>query len=179
MTSGQRISNIIGGLLIAFFGVVIILSPGSGVRIISIIISFTLLGLGIRNLWFYFTMARHMVGGKNSLYTGVILLDLAIFAFTITISKYFVMLYLLCVYASSGAIDIMLALDARKIESGSWKLKLITGIGNILIAILATVFGFVFKDDYALTFIYGMGLLYSGILRIINALRKTAIVYIQ
>lgn len=179
MTSAQRIKNILTGLFIILMGVLIILSPGNGLRIISIVVCFTLLAAGIRNLWFYFTMARHMVGGKNSLYTGVILVDIGIFAFTITISKFLVMLYLLCIYAFSGVVDIMLALDARRIESGSWKLKFATGTGNLIIAILAVVFVFVFKDDYAVTLIFGLGMFYSGILRIVNALRKTAIVYIQ
>ena len=123
---------------------------------------FVLLGIGIRNLWFYFTMARHMVGGKNALYTGVILFDLGIICFTVTISKVFVILYLLGLYAFAGVVDIMLALDAERSRADRWKLNFVTGLGNLAFAVAAIVFGFVIEDENALVDIYAAGLLYSG-----------------
>lgn len=47
------------------------------------------------------------------------------------------------------------------------------------LAIFAGVFGFVLKKTDTVSYIYGEGLVYSGIMRIISAFRRTEIVYIQ
>ena len=179
MTNGQRIKDILLGLFIIALSALLVKWPDKGINLICLIICFVLLAMGIRSLWFYFTMGRHMVGGKNTLYAGIILFDLGLFAFSVTMSKVFVILYLLGFYAFAGIVDMLLALDARKIDSGSWKLNFVTGLGNLAFAAAAIVFGFVIGDEKALVDLYAAGLLYSGLLKIINAFRKTDIVYIQ
>lgn len=179
MTSGQKIKSILVGLFIIALSVLLFVWPKFGINLIGLIISLGLMTAGIKNLWFYFTMARHMVGGKNSLYTGVILLDLAFFAFSINISRFYIILYLLGAHVFAGAVDIMLSLDAKGMGSSSWKFNFVSGIGNIMIALAAIVYGFVLKNETAVVYIYALGLLYTGVLRIANALRKTEIVYIQ
>lgn len=53
------------------------------------------------------------------------------------------------------------------------------GLVDIGFAAAALVFGLVLGSMRQLTWIYASGLLYGGLLRIVSAFRKTAIVYIQ
>ena len=179
MSNIQRIGNVLVGLFTILLSAVLFIQPTDGLMLIGLIIGITLLVSGIRNIHFYFTMARHMVGGRNSLYAGVILFDLGVFAISANISQVYIIIYLLVIHAFSGVVDILLALDARRMESLSWRLNLTTGIGNLAIATGAIVFGFVLGNSGAVVDIYAAGLLYTGILKIINAFRRTAIVYIQ
>ena len=180
MNNRQRINSIIGGIFTIALSILIFMWPDKATSLIGIILCITLLGMGIRNLSFYFTMARHMVGGKNTLYAGIIFTDLGLFTLTLNnISDVYIILYLLGAHAFAGVVDVLLALDAKRIESSSWRLKFATGLGNLTIAVAAIVFGFILGNHEAVAYFYGIGLLYSGVLRIINAFRKTAIVYIQ
>ena len=179
MNNIQRIRNVFVGLLAIVLSAVLFIQPPDGLRLIGLILSITLLVSGMRNIHYYFTMARHMVGGRNSLYVGVILFDLGLFAISANISQVYIIIYLLVIHAFSGVVDILLALDAKRMESSSWRLNLITGIGNLAIATGAVIFGLVLGNTAAVVDIYAAGLLYAGILRIINAFRRTAIVYIQ
>lgn len=180
MTKLQRVNNVLVGLLTVVLAFLMLIDPNGGLKVIGLIISLYLLFSGIRNIRFYFSMARHMVGGKNSLYVGIILIDIDLFMIAMnSVSTVYIILYLLGIHAFSGAVDMMLALDARRMASPSWRLKLVTGIGNIGLAVLAVVYGFVLGNRDAVVYIYSFGLLYSGVMRIINAFRRTAIVYIQ
>ena len=53
------------------------------------------------------------------------------------------------------------------------------GVTNILIAIAVILGNAVFKEPLVTTYIYGAGLMYSAVLRIFTAVRRTKIVYIQ
>jgi uncharacterized membrane protein HdeD (DUF308 family) len=85
------------------------------------------------------------------------------------------MLYLAGLHGFSGFIDIMRAIESKKMNA-SWKLNISHGIINVLIALLCLVF---LKTVWVATLCYSLGLIYSGIIRIIQAFRRTAIVYIQ
>ena len=63
-----------------------------------------------------------------------------------------------------------------QLEIGDWKLKLFHGILNV--AVSAGCFIFINNPGVAVL-VYGIGLVYSGILRIISAFRKTTFVYIR
>ena len=121
-----------------------------------------------------------MVGGRGILYIGVIILDLGIFTLTIVDNPTsFVVAYLLTIHLFAGLVDILRSLESKRISAPSWKFKLSTGIVNIVVAIAAFVFGMVHRSLEVLSIIYGLGLFYSAITRIITAFRKTAIAYIQ
>ena len=53
------------------------------------------------------------------------------------------------------------------------------GIANILFAAAAVVFGFFRSDMQVVAAIYAAGMLYSALLKLISAFRKTAVIYIQ
>ena len=179
MSLTQRVHALMGALG-SFAGAALMIALGEqGYLLVLVFLSVSLTLTGIRELVFYFTMARHMVDGRAALCLGVIMLDFGVFAMTITDQAgVFIAFYLLIAYAISGAIDILRALEAKKQDAGSWRLNLAEGILNIVFAFGAAVFGLVIGDMQDLTWIYASGLVYSGILKLISVFRKSAIVYI-
>ena len=177
MSGGQRIKNVLIGILIILGAVILIAFPEEGIIITASILSLSLFVYGIKTLIYYITMTRHMVGGRIMLYLAVVVLDLGMFTMMLTnIPKMYIALYLVVVYAFSGAIDILRALEAKKYQAPSWRFSLISGIINVVIAILCIVF---IGSTNLIVYLYSAGLIYSAIARIITAFRKTAIVYIQ
>ena len=177
MSGGQRIKNVLIGVLIILGAVILIAFPEEGIIITASILSLSLFVYGIKTLIYYITMTRHMVGGRIMLYLAVVVLDLGMFTMMLTnIPKMYIALYLVVVYAFSGAIDILRALEAKKYQAPSWRFSLISGIISVVIAILCIVF---IGSTNMIVYLYSAGLIYSAIARIITAFRKTAIVYIQ
>ena len=157
-------------------GVLVICRPATGIRLIMLIIIVTMILKGLGSLSFYFTMARHMVGGKLQLYKGIILLDIGMFFMTLDdVPIIYLMLYLLVANLISGVIEILGAREARQMEAGSWKMKTAIGAADVLFG-LASIF--CLGRPNLLVYIYATGLAYSAVLRIVSALRRSAIVYI-
>ena len=136
--------------------------------ILALILSVSLTLYGLRVLLYYFSMARHMVGGKRILYQGLIIFDLGIFTLTVVDNpKIYIILYLLGIHAFAGRFE------------GPWRMDMASGVVNVSIAILAVVCGFFLNNMQDIVYIYASGLFYSAVLKIVNALRKTSIIYIQ
>ena len=180
MTLTKRIMKILGALLTALGAWIILKLGEQGFLFVGLVLSVSLIVFGVRNLIFYFTMARHMVNGRSILYLGVIALDFGVF--TLSVSRYqglFVVLYILVAHAFSGAIDIMRAREARQMEAGFWRLNMAEGVINISFALAAIVFGLVLDSVKVVSGVYAAGLIYTAVMNLISAFRKTAIVYIQ
>ena len=178
MSLFSRIRNVIFGLLMMITAVVFIFyRDDDGYKIIIIILAIGLAIRAVRYIVFYFTMARHMAGGKMILFQGVILLDFALLTGSLSdVSKIYILLYLVCIHAFSGAVEILRAMEARRTVEGPWKLKFSHGIINILLAISCLVF---IRQAGIALIIYGIGLLYSAFIRIITAFRKTSFILIN
>ena len=177
MSSGQRIKNILIGIAIILGALILIAFPEEGMIITASILSLSLFIYGIKTLIYYVTMARHMVGGRIMLYLAVIVLDLGMFTMMLTnIPKIYIVLYLVVVYAFAGVVSILRALEAKRYQAPMWKLSLISGIINVVIAILCIIF---MRSTNMIVYLYCAGLIYSAIVRIVTAFRETAIVYIQ
>ncbi|MBQ8081832.1 MAG: DUF308 domain-containing protein [Clostridia bacterium] len=175
MTGLQRIRSVLAGLLMLAGVALLLVQPEAGYRIIALILSVVLLIDGVRSLWFYFSMARHMVGGRLILFRGIIALDLGMFAYSLQeIPPVYILLYLLVANLFAGVIDVLRAMEAKRMES-RWRLNLAIGIANILLALSC---GFCFRNPTLLAYVYAAGLAYSACLRIAQAFPKTAIVYI-
>lgn len=176
MTKLRRAGRIITGILMIFFSIFIAYHPDIGLQTAACILGLSLTIYGVRTLIYYFRMARHMVGGKYMLYIGLIVLDFGMFTLALThIPRIYVVLYLIVFNAFSGVIDILSGLEAKRMEA-SWKLRVMHGIMGVLIAVLCLVF---LRSDMLLVYAYAFGLFYSACVRIVSALRKTAIIYIQ
>ena len=176
MSAVERIKNVLIGLLIILGAVILIFFPEEGFIIIAGILSISLVAYGVKSLVYYLMLARHMVGGRIMLYLAVVVLDLGIFTMMLTkIPRIYIVLYLVVVYAFSVVIDILRALEAKKLQAPSWRFSLISGIINVVIVILCLVF---INSTKMIVYLYSGGLIYLAIVRIVNAFRKTAIVYI-
>lgn len=180
MSSFQRIKSIILAVLMILYALVMLLIPEEAYDIITAIVSISLLVYGIKLMFYYFSMARHMVGGKIVLYEAVIILDLALFTFTmISMSSFTLIIYLLGIYSFTGVIDILRAIEAKKNGAKSWRLKLLTGVISVVFVMIMAVLGLVFMNTNILVYSYSISLTYTAVIKIITACRKTAIVYIQ
>ena len=179
MSMTQRIQSILSALLSLVGAALLILMEEDGIFLVSLILSISFVLYGLRTLIYYLTMARHMVDGRGILFRGVILLDFGIFTLSITQrAGLFVTCYLLAIYAFSGVIDFLRAMEAKRMESPAWRLTFAEGAIRIIIAIAAVIFGLLLGDLRDLTLIYASGLFYSAVLNIIAAFRKTAVIYI-
>ena len=177
MSSGQRILGVLSGLLMIALSVLMITHTDRGLIVAYAILSLSLTVYGVRTLLFYFSMARHMVGGKLLLYVGIIALDLGAFtASMVSTPRVYLILYLLCAHAFSGVVDILRGREAKSYGGKTWRLNIVHGAVNILVALACVVF---LRSTDILVYIYCAGLIYSALVRIVTALRKTAIVYIQ
>jgi uncharacterized membrane protein HdeD (DUF308 family) len=162
------------------FCVFIFLNPKAGYRFAALIIILSMLYFGLKLLIYYQTMARHMVGGKAMLFLSILILDFGVFVFTIVDTPMlFLLVYLLLFHGFSGAISILRAMEVRRFSSGVWVLNLAAGVLNLGVALGAVVSAVVFRSITALAYLYLVGLLYSAIVRIASAFRRTEIVYIQ
>ena len=180
MTKMQRVKQVLSALLMMGCCFILIKEPELGYAIVALILSVSLLLYAIRCLIYYFTMARHMVGGRSVLYTGIILLDLAVFTISMVDNpQLYIIVYLLVIHAFAGVLDILRALEARRYEAPAWRRSMVNGVGNLVIAVLAVVIGLFLKSQKDLVYLYAVCLFYSACVQLVSAFRKTAIVYIQ
>lgn len=179
MTLAKRIGKILRAAVLCLTAWVMFRMGEDGFLLVSLLLSLALVVFGARNVIYYFSMARHMVGGRRILYIGVIALDFGVFTLSVSDNRgMFIVLYLLAAHAFAGVVDVMRAREARQLESPSWRLSLAEGIANIGVAAASATAGIFLGDMRALTLIYAAGLLYSALLDLISAFRRTAIVYI-
>lgn len=179
MTGIQRIKDILFGVLLLIIAASVIAVPEEGYYIIALVIGGLLLLYGVRLLWFYVTMSRFMVGGRSILVKAILVLDLGLFTFMIAgMKSVVIIIFLLGVYAISGVIDVLRAMEIKKNGGTGWKGKLIEGAVIVLLALILIVLA-VFKgqSDY-LVYGFGIGLVYSAVLKILDAFRKNTLIFI-
>ncbi len=180
MTALQRIKNIITALCMIACSSILLFFPENGYYFVLLLLSLSLTIYGLKTLFYYFTMARKMVGGQSILYRGVVILDLGIFSLTVADNPtVFAIVYLLLIHLFTGVVDILRALEAKSIAAPSWRFKFISGVVNIILALIAFIAGAVMKSMETLVYLYCLGLLSSAGAKLISAFRRTAIVYIQ
>lgn len=149
-------------------------------KIVVAVLSITLLFKGMRSLLYYASMAKHMVGGRSVLFRGILYMELT--AMTSALIKnpgWIIITYLAVVHMVSGAVNILRGNEARRVGSPQWKMTTLGGVTDVVIAIVIFVSGIVMHRINITIMVYGLCLIYSGVLRIIRAFRRTAIVYIQ
>lgn len=179
MSFFKRIREIVISALMLLIAFQLIIFPKNSYLIVAIIISLSLYLYSFKQLWYYFTMARHMVGGKSILIRAVILIDAALLIDAmINVSSLAVVFYLLGVFAFAGGVDILRAVENKKMGA-SWKLKLIVGIINLSFAVTLLIVGLFFGNTMFLVYGYSISLIISALLRLITAFSKTSVAYFQ
>ena len=91
------------------------------------------------------------------------------------IPQLYVVLYLLSVHAVTGVLDILRAVEGKRMQS-AWKMNMAIGLANLIVAIGCI---FCVKSIRMVVYVYAAGLSYAAILRLVSAFRRSAIVYIQ
>lgn len=159
-------------------GAAIMLSdPQSGYMFVVLVLAVVLIVLGIKRLFYYFTMARFMVDGKESLYKGALLLDFGALTGSLSdVPQFYVLAYLIAIHAFAGLVEILRAREARSQGAKSWRFKMIHGIIDLVMAVICIMF---INEESIAVLIYSIGIIYSAVLKITIAFRKTKFVYIQ
>ena len=180
MTKFGRVMNAISALfMIAVAVLMFFLDAIHGLRLVMIVVQAGMTLRGLQAIVYYFSMARHMVGGKNVLFRGMIFLDLGVLAGTIfEHPAVYILIYISALHIFTGAVSALRANESRKIGS-SWRLKMAYGITNIALALIVVICGIAFGRLSIAVWVYSVGLIYSSVLNIISSFRKTEIVYIQ
>ena len=176
MSSAQRIKNILIGIAMIIFGIIMLSVGDKGFIVLLLVLGISLMVYGIGNLIYYFRMARHMVGGNLILYLGIITLDIGAFTISVyTISKNYVFTYLLITLCFSGVVLLLRGLESKSVGAPMWKWKVAEGIALLLAAIICFAF---LKNETIAVYAFAIGLFYSAIVRIVSSFRRTAMVYI-
>ncbi|MBR6228470.1 MAG: DUF308 domain-containing protein [Eubacterium sp.] len=177
----EKIKNCLIGVFLLFLAVEMAFAPEEAYAIIPVTVAVILIAYGVKQLWFYFRMARFMVGGKSMLYQSIIILDIGLFTASISSinNRLIVLLFLLVIYAFTGVVDILRAFEAKDNGSSGWQMKLTRGFIEIAFVIALFIIGFIFGQTKIFVYGFGVSLVYSGVMRIVGAFRKTAIIYIQ
>lgn len=180
MTRSKRVIDVLFGIVMFIAGAAFFTSSVDA----SIIAMLMLLQLGmtirgLRALYYYLTMARYMVGGKSVLYRSFILLDLGTLAGSLVGHRMiYAIIYLALLHTFIGAVSIFRANEARS-YGAHWRLKMAYGVTNVLLAVAVIVGSAILKQPRITIYVYGAGLMYSAVLRIVSAFKRTKIVYIQ
>lgn len=180
MTRSRRIIDVLFGIVMFVAGIAFFTSkPENSVIAMLTLIQLGMTFRGLRALFYYLTMARYVVGGKNVLYRSFIWLDLGVLAGSLASHPtIYIAFYLALLHVFSGIVSVFRANEARG-YGAQWRLKMAYGVTNILLAAAIVVGSTVFGQPLVTIYIYGAGLMYSAVLRIVSAFKRTDIVYIQ
>lgn len=180
MTRSKRIIDVFSGIVMFAAGIAF-LTSGVDASVIAMLVLLQL-GMtirGLRALHYYLTMARYMVGGRNVLYRSFILLDLGTLAGSLIGHRIiYAVVYLAVLHTFIGVVSVFRANESRS-YGAHWKFKMAYGVTNILLAAAVIVSSAVYGQPRVVIYVYGVGLMYSAVLRIISAFKRTRIVYIQ
>ncbi len=177
MGKAKRIAYFFKGLVMIIASLIMFAWPEEGYLVVLFILEMTLLIHGIQKIWYYFSMARFMVGGINIFYRGLLIFDAGLFTLNLrNMPPIVTMLYLIAVMLFSGVINVAKANETRKQKSIHWKYSMFSGGVKILVAIVCI---FHLHSAEIITTIYSIGLFCSAVSHIVTSFRKTAIVYVQ
>ena len=180
MTRSRRVIDVLFGIVMFLAGFAFFASSVKySIIAMLVLIQLGMTIRGIRALYYYLTMAKYMVGGKSVLFRSLILLDLGTLAGAlIGQSIIFAVIYLALLHAFDGVVSVFRANESRS-YGAHWGLKMTYGVTNILIALAVVLGAALFRQPVVVIYIYGAGLMYSAVLRIASAFKRTNIVYIQ
>ena len=168
MTRLQKLKRIGMSILMLLSSFLFFNDPEDSYTLIVTILGITLLIFGISNLWYYFSMARFMVGGKYILYKGVIITDFGFLSFSINdVPRFYVLLYLIIIHIFAGLVAVLRAMENKNIGA-SWKLKFSQGLFDIALAVSCIIF---IRSNNTPVYIYSIGLAFSAAMRLIQVFR--------
>ena len=178
MTRWQRLKSILFSLFLLLVASLPLWIKDQDVvyDLIVLVFGVSLLIRAIRNLIFFFTMGRFMIGAKSILLRGVIVFDFALFTLSVTrMPTPFITLYLSGIMIFAGVVDLMRARDSGKI-SGHWMIRAFQGVFGIVCGLLCL---FNIRNTGTAVLFFSLHLFSTAMGSIITAMRPSAIVAIQ
>ena len=177
MTKLQKLKNASFGLIMVITAVIMAKYPRDAYEFVIAFMTMGFFISGVATLGYYFTMARYMVGGRLIHYRGVVLFDFALITGALVdVPRIYVLIYLATIHLFSGLVEILRSNEARGNGGKSWRLKLVHGLVDMVVAIGCIVLA---RKTNTAVYVYCFGIFYSGIIRVIQAFRKTTFVYIR
>ena len=173
----EKIENLIVALFFLVCAGIMLYNPEEGRYIVVLISGVVLTLLGIKTIFFYFTMSRFMVDGDTMLPRGVVILDLGIFSFILnTVNSFFLNLYLVVYCVMIGVFSLLDTLQEKKAGGTKWKRKAILAIIPIIAGLGCLIFA---KTNQAFVILFSGILVYMAVFRVIRVFKKTKMIYIQ
>lgn len=177
MSKARRVLTILAALIAIEGSIAVMLMPDIAYKVLALGIGMTLVYYGIRYIIYYVTNAQHMVGGKWFMLIGIIMFDMGVFATAIfdraqVITKIYIIAALL-IAAVLGAIR---TVGDRKDNNPRWKISLAQSIAGFIQVTLSVIF---INENMIPLYLYCIYAIYTSVLMIISAFKKTAIVYVQ
>ena len=177
MSKGRRVLTVVVALLGILGAVILMTIPDYAYEVLELGISLTLVYNGVRYIIYYITNAQHMVGGKWFLLIGIIMFDMGVFATAIyDRTQKITLIYIICAQLVAAVLSLIRAAGDMKDKNLSWKFHLAQGIGSSIQVILCLIF---INSAMIPLYLYCIYAIYTAILMIISAFKKTAIVYVQ
>ena len=172
----RRIGNIVLSLLMVACCVLLMGAPDSAIVLVAFVLGIWLLASGLKSLVYYFTMARHMVGGLRLLFIALITIDIGGFVLLFIYQpKISIVLYLVGYNMFTAIIGIVRVVESKMVDS-HWKASLFHSIVNIALAIACIAF---INSDQVVIAVFCIGLFYQACVRFVRAIRPTEIIYIK
>ena len=176
MTKLQRFGNLLLGLLMIACGVVLLLDPHNGLQYVAVVLGLGLVLYGVRKLWYYIRMARHMTGGLSVLFIAIIALDVGLYAIAVIDNlKLALALYVISYCILSGVLSIARGVES-KLFGSPWVLHVVEGLVSLAIAGSCITF---INSDEVIILVFCLGLFYSAGVRLVSVFKPTEIIYIQ
>lgn len=176
MNRFTRIGHVLSGVFMILTSVIMLAVPDFGYALAALILGVIMLVNGIKQLIYFFSMGIHMVGGKIILYRALITMDIGVFTLSIHgTGQRYVLFYFTIYYLFAGMILLFRAFESRRLEAGSWKLKLANGLFDITITVICLMHN---NSERVMLDVLCFALIVSAVTRIMVACRKSAIIYI-
>ena len=176
MTKLQRFGNLLLSLLMIVCGVVLLLDPHNGLQYVAVVLGLGLVLYGVRKLWYYIRMARHMTGGLSVLFIAIIALDVGLYAIAVIDNlKLALALYVISYCILTGVLSIARGVES-KLFGSPWVMRVVEGLISLVIAGLCIAF---IRSDEVIIFVLCLGLFYSAGERLVSVFKPTEIIYIQ
>jgi len=175
MSIPKRIGNVVLALIMIIGAVIILLVPEIGYPVAMGYISIYLIVKGIVLFVYYFSMARHMVGGRNELFKGLIYLDCGLYLFfSVAVPQQFVLSFILIVIGIDAVIHLIRAVQLKKAGASLWKPKIIMAAIGICAIIVANVFT---GSPEVFGWIYALWIFSEAAEKLYYSFRKTKLFY--
>ena len=177
MSKIRRVLTILASLIAIEGSVAIMMMPEIAYKVLALGIGMTLVYYGVRYIIYYITNAQHMVGGKWFMLIGIIMFDMGAFATAIfDRAQVITMIYIIATHFVVTVLGAVRTVGDRKDNNPRWKISLAQCIAGFIQVTLSLIF---INHSMIPLYLYCIYAIYTSILMIISAFKKTAIVYVQ